>query len=444
MDKLLLTSIKYILQPILNQIVTNRPLFLLAVIIALSSCSSTQLRQTNKKIQLAFEDEKYNNQFTGLLVVDAQTKDTIIAKNSAKYFIPASTTKLFTLYAAIKVLPEKIPSLKYVESKDSIYIEGTGDPSWLHPYFKDTIALDFLRKTDKTIVLHLTNFDDEKYGPGWAWEDYQYYFSPELGPIPLYGNVVTLYEANTLAVSPTEFTSSIKRAETNKLRALTKNEFSVPKILKDTIQIPFITSPELTKKFLQQKLNKEVLVAQNFNNKSKNILYGIPTDSIYKRMLYESDNFLAEQLLFVVSSTLSDTLSFNTAKKHVLENYLSDLKQPPRWVDGSGLSRYNLFTPESMVVVLQKLYNEVDKKSLFKLLPAWDNNGTVVKPKPMDKHFIFGKSGSMGNTYNLSGYLKTKSGKVLFFSFMNNHHMRSSKEVRNSIYSTLLEIHETY
>lgn len=435
---------KYIPQPILNQLVTYKSIFLLSLIVVFTSCSSTQLGQINKQIQLALEDEEYNNQFTGLLIVDAHTKDTIIAKNSAKYFIPASTTKLFTLYTAIKVLPEKIPSLKYIESMDSIYIEGTGDPSWLHPHYKDTIALDFLRKTNKTIVLHLTNFDDEKYGPGWAWEDYQYYFSPELGPIPLFGNVVTLHETNTLAVSPTEFTSSIKRKKTNKLRALNKNEFSVPKTLTDTIQIPFITSPELTKKLLQQELNKEVLLTQNFNNESKNVLHGIPTDSIYKRMLHKSDNFLAEQLLFVVSSALSDTLSFNNAKKYVLENHLSDLRQLPRWVDGSGLSRYNLFTPESMVVVLQKLFNEIDRKRLFKLLPAWDSSGTVSELKSTDKHFIFGKSGSMGNTYNLSGYLKTKSGKMLIFSFMNNHHMRSSKEVRNAMYSTLLKLRETY
>lgn len=410
------------------------------IILLFFGCSASKFKQVQSK----FEGERYQNQFTGLLVIDTKTKDTIVAKNPSKYFIPASTTKLFTFFAANKLLGTKLPSLKYAESRDSIYIQGTGDPSWLHPYFNDTTAIDFLKKTEKIIALDLNNFSDKKFRPGWAWEDYQYYFSPELGSIPFYGNVVAIHESDSLNVSPTNFINAIKRAKVNELRVLDKNEFSIPETLNDTLEIPFLTSPELTKKFIEEKLNKQVLLAKSPLSAHKKILYGISTDSIYKRMLYNSDNFIAEQLMLVVSSTLSDTLSFGTAKNYILENDLSDIKQQPRWVDGSGLSRYNLFTPESMVMVLQKLYNEVDKQRLFKLLPAWNNNGTIQKLNPSDLPFIFAKSGSMGNTYNLSGYLKTKSGKMLVFSFMNNHYMRSSKEVRQDMYTILRQIHENY
>ena len=410
------------------------------IILLFFGCSTSKFKQVQSK----FEGKQYQNQFTGLLVMDTKSKDTIIAKNSSKYFIPASTTKLFTFYTANKLLGTKLPSLKYAESKDSIYIQGTGDPSWLHPYFNDTTAIGFLKKTKKVIALDLDNFSDKKFRPGWAWEDYQYYFSPELGPIPFYGNVITIHESDSLNVSPTYFTNAIKRAKVNELRVLDKNEFSIPETLNDTLEIPFLTSHELTKKFIEEKLNKEVLLAKSPQSASKKILYGISTDSIYKRMLYDSDNFIAEQLMLVVSSTLSDTLNFDIAKNYILENDLSDIKQQPRWVDGSGLSRYNLFTPKSMVVLLQKLYNEVDKQRLFKLLPAWNNNGTIQKLNPTDLPFIFAKSGSMGNTYNLSGYIKTKSGKTFTFSFMNNHHMRSSKEVREDMYTILRQIHENY
>ena len=69
---------------------------------------------------------------------------------------------------------------------------------------------------------------------------------------------------------------------------------------------------------------------------------------IYKQMLEDSDNFTAEQLLLTASSTLSDTLQFNTIKAHT-NKHLLKWKQEPRWVDGSGLSRYNLFSPENLV-----------------------------------------------------------------------------------------------
>ncbi|MFT6995078.1 MAG: D-alanyl-D-alanine carboxypeptidase/D-alanyl-D-alanine-endopeptidase (penicillin-binding protein 4), partial [Maribacter sp.] len=83
----------------------------------------------------------YDNQFTGLLFIDGNSKDTLFNQNSDKYFTPASNTKIFTLYTAINTLPDKIPAVRYVEQNDTLYVEGTGDPSFLHPYLKDSTAL---------------------------------------------------------------------------------------------------------------------------------------------------------------------------------------------------------------------------------------------------------------------------------------------------------------
>jgi D-alanyl-D-alanine carboxypeptidase/D-alanyl-D-alanine-endopeptidase (penicillin-binding protein 4) len=128
--------------------------------------------------------------------------------------------------------------------------------------------------------------------------------------------------------------------------------------------------------------------------------------------------------LLLASSTLSDSLNSAKARRFVLENHLSDLEQPPSWVDGSGLSRYNLFTPESIVHVLYKLYVEIPKERLFQFFPTGGVSGTLEdwysgNPEP----YLFAKTGSLSNNHCLSGYLLTKSGKILIFSFMNNHFM---------------------
>src|SRR5690606_10927278 len=123
-----------------------------------------------------------------------------------------------------------------------------------------------------------------------------------------------------------------------------------------------------------------------------------------KRMMHESDNFLAEQLLILVSSTLSDTLSSALAREHIMNTYLTELRQPPRWVDGSGLSRYNLFTPESMVYILDAMYREIPRERLLDLFPAGGVSGTLKDRFGGDgQPYIFAKSGALGNTYNLSG-----------------------------------------
>src|SRR5690606_40565208 len=68
---------------------------------------------------------------------------------------------------------------------------------------------------------------------------------------------------------------------------------------------------------------------------------------LYKVMMQESDNFIAEQLLLLCAQVLSDSLKTEIAIDFVKKHYLDDLVDEPVWVDGSGLSRYNLFTPRS-------------------------------------------------------------------------------------------------
>lgn len=285
---------------------------------------------------------------------------------------------------------------------------------------------------------------EERYGPGWAWEDFDTNFSPEKSSFPLYGNVVTVYNGDSLEIYPKEFKDSISFVGERRKRDEFKNGFYVNK-KKDTLMIPYRNSEELTQKLLSGALGKKVQIINTFPNGEKKTLYGMKTDSIYKLMMYESDNFLAEQLLMVASSTLSDTLGTKKAITHMLENDLSNLKHPPRWVDGSGLSRYNLFTPESMVQVLQELYTEIPQERLFEFFPYWDASGTVEKwTYTQAPAFIYAKSGSLGNNYNLSGYLRTKSGKTLIFSSMNNHFRVPSSEVRSMIFEFLLQLYHKY
>jgi D-alanyl-D-alanine carboxypeptidase/D-alanyl-D-alanine-endopeptidase (penicillin-binding protein 4) len=177
----------------------------------------------------------------------------------------------------------------------------------------------------------------------------------------------------------------------------------------------------------------------------KTTLKGIEADSLYVRLMHESDNFIAEQLLLLSALQITDTLKTKNAIDYILKTELADLPQQPRWVDGSGLSRYNLFTPKSIVYVLNKLYDEIPTERLFKIFPAGGVNGTLKNwYSNVDKPFIYAKSGSLGNNYCLSGYLLTNSGKVLIFSFMNNHFRNPSSELKQRMHLIFETIRDNY
>ncbi len=54
----------------------------------------------------------------------------------------------------------------------------------------------------------------------------------------------------------------------------------------------------------------------------------------------------------------------------LLKTDLKDLPQKPRWVDGSGLSRYNLFTPKDFVFILNKMKNEFGIERIKIIFPT--------------------------------------------------------------------------
>jgi len=409
----------------------------LCLVLFLCNCKGVK-NSISKRSKQAFKERFNKNQFTGVCILDPSTKDTVFTHNSTTYFTPASNTKIFTLYSALKILPNKIPTLKYRIVKDTLYAEGTGDPTLLHPYFKDRSSLNFLKKF-KHIAFNFSNYKDTKFGPGWAWEDYDASFSPERNAMPVYGNLLTIQNTKTLHTTPVYFKDRVFKSTSISGREIHENIFYYNPKVKDTLEIPFITSPETTKHILEDILEKNIRMVPKLPKGPKSTLYSIATDTVYKRMMHKSDNFLAEQLMVMSSGVLKDTLNFSSAKNYILNTYLKELKQKPRWVDGSGLSRYNLFTPESLVHVLHKLYKEVPKKRLFCLFPPVYQNNTQKEAV-----YLYAKSGSLGNTYCLSGFLKTRSGKTLIFSFMNNHFRQRNSEIKRQMHAFLQEIRDRY
>jgi D-alanyl-D-alanine carboxypeptidase/D-alanyl-D-alanine-endopeptidase (penicillin-binding protein 4) len=125
----------------------------------------------------------------------------------------------------------------------------------------------------------------------------------------------------------------------------------------------------------------------------------------------------------------------------LLKNELKEFPQQPRWVDGSGLSRYNLFTPDDFVWLLEKMKDEFGMQRISSIFPT-GGSGTLSAYSSGIGPGIIAKSGSMGGVLALSGYLKTKTGKQLTFSILVNNFRGSAGLIRKKIEQFLSEISE--
>jgi len=127
----------------------------------------------------------------------------------------------------------------------------------------------------------------------------------------------------------------------------------------------------------------------------------------------------------------------------LLKTDLKDIPQQPKWVDGSGLSRYNLFTPQDFVYLLKKIKDEFDWKRIQNILPT-GGEGTLSSYYKSEKGYIFAKTGTLSNNCALSGYLITKKNKVLIFSILVNNYKTGATPIRRSVEGFLQKIRNNY
>ncbi|WP_337043058.1 D-alanyl-D-alanine carboxypeptidase/D-alanyl-D-alanine-endopeptidase [Emticicia sp. 17c] len=417
------------------------------------SCHTQRSLSTKKPYATLIDTSAvFAHNFTGMAIYDVAQKKTLFERNADRYFTPASNTKLFTFYACLKTLGDSIPALRYTIKNDTLTFWGTGDPTFFHPDLKNTRTFDFLKshKASKYFYFSDGNFGNQPMGDGWAWDDYNDYYSAEMAALPMYGNVVRVKVAQgNLITQPVIFENSFYKKDegSNVVRIPADNVFLLPKALlqKNSYQqdVPFKTSTGLTQQLLIDTLRKNVSLLHVPVAKEAKTLYSMPSEDVYRLMMQESDNMLAEHLLLLCGATLKDSLSSAFTIKTITEKYLQDLPDKPKWVDGSGLSRYNLFTPRSIVKLLEKISAELPAQKLYSVLPVGGQSGTLKNGyKNTEKPFIFAKTGSLGGVYNLSGYLVTKKGKTLIVSFMNNNFNQSTTSIRKEVEKILTWIYE--
>jgi D-alanyl-D-alanine carboxypeptidase/D-alanyl-D-alanine-endopeptidase (penicillin-binding protein 4) len=186
-----------------------------------------------------------------------------------------------------------------------------------------------------------------------------------------------------------------------------------------------------------------VLSAVKKRGLSWSLLHSQPVDSLFQPLMYHSDNFFAEQTLLMVSNQklgiMNDELIIDTLLKTDLKN----LPQKPNWSDGSGLSRYNLFSPLDFIWLLDTMQSEFGLERMKRLLPT-GGTGTLRNYYKQDSGYIFAKTGSLSDVLAISGYLISKKNHLIVFSVLVNNHLGAAYLVRRAVETFLHKVRSQY
>jgi D-alanyl-D-alanine carboxypeptidase/D-alanyl-D-alanine-endopeptidase (penicillin-binding protein 4) len=419
-----------------------------ATVMILSACSVRQAQKT------LLSSEGVKGAHVGIAIYN-DTKGQWLSKyQSDHYFTPASNTKILATYLGLQFLGDSLPGWKMAENADTLFLMPLGDPSFMHPEFKHQPVVDIIKNTNKQVVIVGNNQDQfEIFGSGWSWADYAEDYQPERSRMPIYGNVVHFYQSNKKleAIKPFYFFKDIvdlgKAEEKNWSRNRTGNRFfttnennkskyfQVPFSQED---MPMVKALDLLNDTLGKKISfqkQSTLPATSYK-----IIKTVATDSLLKIMMLRSDNFYADQIVLMASEQLFGKMDDAALLDSTKKLFFADLPQKMRWADGSGLSRYNLNSPENYIAILQQMhakFGEARVKNIFEK----GGEGTISAYYKNFPGTMYAKTGTLGGQVALSGFIYTPKQQKLYFSVLVANHMSpSSTQVRRAVETYLTKV----
>jgi D-alanyl-D-alanine carboxypeptidase/D-alanyl-D-alanine-endopeptidase (penicillin-binding protein 4) len=456
--------------------------------ITLEDCStieqSTQgeppLEQFRGSIDALLSDSIFTATKCGIEIVSLGNGEVLYERDARMLLRPASNMKLITAAAALSTLGKNflLKTEMYSDTlikngvlHGNIYLKGFGDPDFNAAQLADMLSMLKARgitKIEGNVVGDATYFDDERWGVGWMWDDEPAGFAAYNSALSINRNcvVVTVTPSKTMGDTtlisidpPTQYVSLLNTATTGADTAALTLEISrkfkerlnvitvkgqIARGAKSQKESVSVWCPEMY--FLT--LVKEELLRQNISFDGKLVLDTIPSTAVlFARHLQPIDSMV------VFLNKMSDNLSAeNTVKILGAESYgapgstehgISSVKRTLYpfgidttkflMVDGSGVSHYDLLTPDILVTLLRGMYSKKDIFDLYYFsLPNAGVDGLLtnrMKGTPAQNN-LHAKTGTLGGVSALSGYVTTADGEMLAFSIMMQNYIGPGEPYR--------------
>jgi len=430
---------------------------------------------------------KYNpNLNIGISVQSINTGKVIYQRNANQLFMPASSLKILTGAAALSYLGHDYKFQTKILAKNTAVKQGSLEDVYFYFDGDPTLKrsdLDALVKGLATLgvtnirKVHIDNtiFDQANFGPGWMWDERNFCYAAPVSAIAIDKNCFPV------RVAPSKQAGQKAIIYRNRFQSFIPmyNEVISESPVTDECVLDLRTNDNNDYYFsgcvAARSANIDFQVAiRNINLYTQKTLemmlaqYGIqygaidfrsapgnfavlatheskPLSYLVKVMLKKSDNLIANSLYKKLAyAYFNNTGTWESGAKALAsilgKNSGIDFKHI-KIVDGAGLSRYNLVSPNALVALLNYAYRDkVINFYFIRALPFAGIDGHLAYRMPQLHGRVKAKTGTMKSITSLAGYVDTASQQVFSFAIIINdfvEHPRKYQKLEDEICSYL-------
>jgi serine-type D-Ala-D-Ala carboxypeptidase/endopeptidase (penicillin-binding protein 4) len=411
----------------------------------------------------------------GILVQPLSTGETLYSRDAQKYFTPASNLKLLTTAAALQELGAnfRIRTSIYDNGNGVLRVVGRGDPS-----LSDTQLQKLAQQLKQKGITQIQRLiADDSYiqgdivNPTWEWEDVQSDYGAPVNSFILNQNIFSLKlvpqaVGKSLQVVWTDageakqwriINQSVTVAQNqpsyiNITRELSGTELRIQGQLATNSEPSLIDLPVVDPNyyFLRRfraalatekiTLGQILVVNSGVNQGEIAFVESPPLSELLMETLQNSNNLYAEALLRALAVKKLRVKNQTSADVglEVVKASLTKLGVEPAnyiLVDGSGLSRRNLVTPEAFVQILRAIARTSTAYIYRTSLPVAGKSGTLKGrfQNTSAEGIVQAKTGTLTGVVSLSGYVNAPKYEPLVFSIIVNQSGQSATVVRQAI-----------
>ncbi|MEH2158768.1 D-alanyl-D-alanine carboxypeptidase/D-alanyl-D-alanine endopeptidase [Nostoc sp.] len=411
----------------------------------------------------------------GILIQPLSTGPTLYSRDAQKYFTPASNLKLLTTAAALQELGAnfRIRTSIYQNGNGVLRVVGRGDPS-----LSDTELQKLAQQLKQKGITQIQQLSaDDSYiqgdivNPTWQWEDVQSSDGVPVSSFILNKNIFS-FKLVPQAVGKSLQVLWIDPGEAKQWRIINQsvtvpqNQPSYVNVTRELsgtvlrIQGQLATNSEeslidlpvvdpnyyFLRRFRTALATKKITLGQTLvvnggvNRQEIAFVESPPLAELLAETNLNSNNLYAEALLraLAVKKTRLKNQTSADVGLEVVKASLTKLGVDPAnyiLVDGSGLSRRNLVTPEAFVQILRGMAKTPAAYIYRASLPVAGKSGTL-KGRFQDtpaEGIVQAKTGTLTGVVSLSGYMNAPKYEPLVFSIIVNQSDQSATVVRQAI-----------